>query len=74
MQLSIYYMLHQSSTFSPATTIALYVDSTTTLSDKWTQVVDFYDSTTSTNFYLAVKRIDGGTKISSISNGVKVSF
>ncbi|MDQ7042586.1 MAG: hypothetical protein Q9M34_03545 [Sulfurimonas sp.] len=70
------YLLYASSepTFSPATTIALYVDSTTTLSDKWSQVVDFYDSTTSTNFYLAVKRIDGGTKISSISNGVKVSF
>ena len=66
------YLIYASTvpTFSAGNTISLYVDSTTALSTKWSQVVAFAGSAT---IYLAVKRIDGST-ISTISNGVKVSF
>ena len=66
------YLIYASTvpTFSAGNTISLYVDSTTALSTKWSQIVTFAGSTT---IYLAVKRIDGST-ISTISNGVKVSF
>jgi len=73
---STVYLLYASTepTFSQANSIALYIDSSTTLASKWTQVVNFYDQEASTNFYIAVKSIDGLNTISSISNGVKVSF
>lgn len=69
---STVYLIYASTkpTFSAGNTISLYVDSTTALSSKWSQIVDFAENTT---IYLAVKRIDGST-ISSISNGVKVNF
>lgn len=69
---STVYLLYVSAepTFSNGSTMSLYVDSSTALSSKWSQVRDF---TGSADFYLAVKRIDGST-ISTISNGVKVSF
>lgn len=69
---STVYLIYASTepTFSAGNTISLYIDSTDALSSKWSQVVAFAGSTT---IYLAVKRIDGST-ISTISNGVKVSF
>jgi len=71
------YLLYASTepTFSAGNTIALYIDSSTTLSSKWSQVVSFYDTKTATqNFYLAIKRIDSSNTISSISNSIKVTF
>ncbi len=69
---STVYLIYASTepTFSAGNTISLYVDSSTVLSSKWSQIVAFAGSAT---IYLAVKRIDGNT-ISTISNGVKVSF
>lgn len=66
------YLLYASTTptFSAGNTISLYVDSTVALDAKWSQIVTYANGAT---IYLAVKRIDGST-ISSISNGVKVSF
>lgn len=69
---STVYLIYASTvpTFSSGNTISLYVDSTTALSSKWSQIVDFAGTS---EVYLAVKRIDGSV-ISSISNGVKVSI
>ena len=66
------YLLYASTTptFSAGNTISLYIDSTDALSAKWSQVLTYSNGST---IYLGVKRIDGST-ISSISNGVKVSF
>ena len=66
------YLLYASTTptFSAGNTISLYIDSANALDSKWSQVVAYANGET---IYLAVKRIDGST-ISSISNGVKVSF
>ena len=66
------YLLYASTTptFSAGNTISLYVDSTEALDAKWSQIVTYANGST---IYLAVKRINGST-ISSISNGVKVSF
>ena len=66
------YLLYASTTptFSAGNTISLYVDSEEALNAKWSQIVTYANGET---IYLAVKRIDGST-ISSISNGVKVSF
>jgi len=71
------YLLYASTeaTFSTGNTIAIYIDSSTTLSSKWSQVISFYDKKTATqNFYLAIKRVDSSNTISSISNSVKVTF
>jgi len=71
------YLLYASTepTFTTGNTIALYIDSTTTLSSKWNQIVTFYDKKTDNqNFYLAVKRVDSSNTISSISNSIKVTF
>lgn len=66
------YLLYASTvpTFSAGNTISLYVDSTDALNSKWSQVIAYANGAT---IYLAVKRIDDST-ISTISNGVKVSF
>ncbi|MDF1879958.1 hypothetical protein JHD50_01360 [Sulfurimonas sp. MAG313] len=63
-----------SPTFTAGTTVSLYVDSTTTLSSKWTQVSDYYTAQGSpANFYIGVKKVTGSV-ISTISNGVKITF
>lgn len=66
------YLLYASTTptFSAGNTISIYIDSNEALTQKWSQVASFAGSTT---IYIAVKRINGNT-ISSLSNGVKVSF
>lgn len=68
------YLLYVSTepTFSTTTSISLYIESTTTLSNSWTQVVNFAD--TATTIYIAVKNIDADNKISSLSNGVKLTL
>jgi hypothetical protein len=68
------YLLYASSepTFSDATTISLYIESTTGLSTSWTQVVNFAGS--NSTIYIAVKNIDANNKISSLSNGVKLTL
>ena len=71
------YLLYASTepTFTSGSTVALYIDSTTTLESKWGQVYSFYTAQGSpAAFYLAVKRVDSANTISSISNGVKVTF
>ncbi len=66
------YLIYASTvpTFSSGNTISLYIESQDALNTKWSQIVDFAGTS---EVYLAVKRIDSNT-ISSISNGVKVSF
>ena len=66
------YLIYASTvpTFSAGNTISLYIESQDALNSKWSQIVDFAGTS---EIYLAVKRIDGNI-ISSISNGVKVSF
>jgi len=66
------YLIYVSTTptFAQTETISLYVDSSTALASKWSQVVDFAGAST---VYIGVKRIEGSV-ISSISNGVKVTI
>ncbi len=71
MQNSTVYLIYASTepTFSTGNTMSLYVDSSTALGSKWSQIVAFAGGK---SIYLAVKHIDGST-ISTISNGVKVT-
>ncbi len=71
MQGSAVYLIYASTepTFSTGNTMSLYVDSSTVLSSKWSQIVAFAGGK---SIYLAVKHINGST-ISTISNGVKVT-
>ncbi|MDF1877407.1 hypothetical protein JHD47_06210 [Sulfurimonas sp. SAG-AH-194-L11] len=68
------YLLYASTepTFSAGNTISLYIESTESLSTSWTQVVNF--AGTSTTIYIAVKSVDSNGKISSLSNGVKITL
>ncbi len=68
------YLLYASNepTFSDATTISLYIVSAASLSTSWNQVVNF--SGTNTDVYIAVKSIDANNQISSLSNGVKLTW
>ncbi len=68
------YLLYASTepTFSETTTISLYIESTSGLSTSWDQVVNFIG--TGSTVYLAVKSIDSDNKISSLSNGVKLTL
>lgn len=68
------YLLYASSepTFSESTTISLYIESAAGLETSWQQVVSFAGS--STTIYIAVKSIDSSNKISSLSNGVKLTL
>ena len=68
------YLLYASTepTFNDTTTISLYIESTNGLSTSWNQVVNFIDS--GTTVYIAVKSIDENNKISSLSNGVKLTL
>lgn len=68
------YLLYASTepTFSASKTISLYVESSASLSTSWTQVVNF--AGVSTRIYIAVKSVDSNGKISSLSNGVKLTL
>jgi len=68
------YLLYASTepTFSDSTTISLYIESTSGLSTSWNQVVNFIGD--GTDLYIAVKSIDENNKISSLSNGVKLTL
>ena len=68
------YLLYASTepTFGEATTISLYIESTSGLSTSWTQIVNFAGS--ASTIYLSVKNIDANNKISSLSNGVKLTL
>jgi uncharacterized coiled-coil protein SlyX len=68
------YLLYASTapTFDDTTTISLYIESTTGLSTSWAQVVNFAGS--NNTIYIAVKSIDSNNKISSLSNGVKLTL
>jgi hypothetical protein len=68
------YLLYASSepTFGADTTISLYIESDAGLTTSWQQVVNF--AGTSNTIYIAVKSIDVNNKISSLSNGVKLTL
>jgi len=68
------YLLYASTepTFGDATTISLYIESSAGLSTSWQQVVNFAGN--SSTIYIAVKSIDTNNKISSLSNGVKLTL
>jgi len=68
------YLLYASTepTFGELTTISLYIESTSGLNTSWTQIVNFADS--ASTIYIAVKNIDANNKISSLSNGVKLTL
>jgi len=68
------YLLYASSepTFGAGTTISLYIESTTGLDTSWKQVVNFAGS--NNTIYISVKSIDANNKISSLSNGVKLTL
>lgn len=68
------YLLYASTepTFGDTTTISLYIVSSSSLSTSWEQVANF--SGTNTNIYIAVKSIDANNQISSLSNGVKLTW
>jgi len=68
------YLLYASTepTFGESTTISLYIESTSGLNTSWAQIVNFAGSASS--IYIAVKNIDENNKISSLSNGVKLTL
>jgi len=68
------YLLYASTepTFDDSSTISLYIESDTGLNTSWKQVVDFAGS--NNIVYIAVKSIDSNNKISSLSNGVKLTL
>ncbi len=68
------YLLYASTepTFDDSSTISLYIESNTGLNTSWKQVVDF--AGTGNTIYIAVKSIDSNNKISSLSNGVKLTL
>jgi len=68
------YLLYASTTptFDDGKTISLYINSDASLNTSWKQVADFAGS--STSIYVAVKSIDANNKISSLSNGVKLTL
>jgi len=59
-------------TFGETTTISLYIESDQGLSTSWKQVVNFAGS--NDTVYISVKSIDANNKISSLSNGVKLTL
>ena len=59
-------------TFRDGDTISLYIESSTGLNTSWQQVVSFASS--NSYIYIAVKSIDENNKISSLSNGVKLTL
>jgi len=68
------YLLYASldPTFSDGNTISLYIESASGLNTSWQQVVSFAGS--SSYIYIAVKSVDENNKISSLSNGVKLTL
>ncbi len=69
------YLLYASTepTFGAGTTISLYIESSSSLDTSWKQVVSFAAANSNT-IYMAVKSIDANNKISSLSNGVKLTL
>jgi len=59
-------------TFGDGTSISLYIESNTGLSTSWNQVINFAGA--NSTIYIAVKSIDANNKISSLSNGVKLTL
>ena len=68
------YLIYASTepTFDDGTTISLYIESSAGLDTSWKQVVNFAGS--NNTIYLSVKSIDSNNKISSLSNGVKLTL
>ncbi|MBL1244189.1 MAG: hypothetical protein COA39_007355 [Sulfurimonas sp.] len=68
------YLLYASTepTFGDTTTISLYIESANGLTTSWEKVVNFTGS--NSTIYIAVKSIDVNNKISSLSNGVKLTL
>jgi len=68
------YLLYASTepTFDDGKTISLYIESNTGLDTSWKQVVNFAGN--NNTIYIAVKSIDANNKISSLSNGVKLTL
>jgi hypothetical protein len=68
------YLLYVSTepTFRDGDTISLYIESNAGLNTSWKEVADFAGS--SSTVYIAVKSIDANNKISSLSNGVKLTL
>ena len=68
------YLLYASTepTFGDTTTISLYIESSNGLTTSWQQVANFAGN--SSTIYIAVKSIDANNKISSLSNGVKLTL
>lgn len=68
------YLLYASTepTFGDGNTISLYIESSSGLTTSWEQLVNFAGS--NNTIYVAVKSIDANNKISSLSNGVKLTL
>lgn len=69
------YLLYASTepTFGDGTTISLYIESSAGLDTSWKQVANFAAGN-SDIIYMSVKSIDSNNKISSLSNGVKLTL
>ena len=68
------YLLYASTepTFGSTTTISMYIESDSGLNTSWKQIVDFAGA--NDTIYIAIKSIDANNKISSLSNGVKLTL
>ena len=68
------YLLYASTepTFDNGSTISLYIESNSGLDTSWKQVLNFAGD--NKTIYISVKSIDANNKISSLSNGVKLTL